>query len=171
MGLTAEPLLPRLTELLGDAIVGSHAQAGDETISVRRERWLDVHRTLREHKDLQFDFLMDLTAVDYLGEEVRFEVVTHLYSSKHQRRLRVKARVPENDCAIASLTPMWNAANWLEREAWDMFGVRFTGHPDLRRILMYKEFVGHPLRKDYPHDKRQPLVPERDPIERGWKPA
>lgn len=173
MGLTSEPLLPVLTEALGDAIVSSHAQAGDETIVVRRERWLDVHRTLRERADLAFDFLMDLTGVDYLGEgpEVRFEVIAHLYASKSKRRLRVKARLPESDASIESLTPLWRSANWLEREAYDMFGVRFANHPDLRRILMYPEFVGHPLRKDYPFDKRQPLIPERDPIEKGWKPA
>ena len=171
MGLSADPLIPKLREILGGDVLDSHAQAGDETIVVPRERWLDVHRTLRERPELSFDFLMDLTCVDYLCEEVRFEVVTHLYASKHQRRLRVKARVPENDPSIPSLTPLWRAANWLEREAYDMFGVKFSGHPDLRRILMYEEFQGHPLRKDYPFDKRQPLIPERDPIEQGWKPS
>lgn len=171
MGLKREPLLPRLREILGDAVVDSHDQAGDETIVVNRERWLETHRTLHQHAELGFDFLMDLTAVDYLGEEVRFEVVTHLFASKSGRPLRVKARVPENDPAISSLTPIWKSANWLEREAWDMYGVRFLDHPDLRRILMYEEFVGHPLRKDYPFDKRQPLIPERDPIDQGWKPA
>jgi len=171
MGLNADPILPRVKEILGDAVLDSHAQAGDETVVVSRDRWLDAHRTLREHPELGFDFLMDLTAVDRLGEDVRFEVVTHLYASKTRRRLRLKARVPENDPAIASLCPIWKGANWLEREAWDMFGVRFLEHPDLRRILMYEEFVGHPLRKDYPFDKRQPLIPERDPIEQGWKPS
>jgi NADH-quinone oxidoreductase subunit C len=169
MGLNPEPLLPQLREIFGDAIVDAHAQAGDETILVRRERWLDVHQALRDK--LGFDFLIDVTAVDYLGEEVRFEVVTHLYGSKMRRRLRVKARVPESDPTIETLVPLWRSANWLERETFDMFGVRFDHHPDLRRILMYEEFVGHPLQKDYPFDKRQPLIPERDPIEKGWKPA
>jgi NADH-quinone oxidoreductase subunit C len=171
MGVSPEPLLPRLLEIFGADVLSSHAQAGDETIVVARERWVDVHRRLRDLPELAFDFLIDETAVDYLGEEPRFEVVTHLYSSSHRRRLRVKTRVPENDAAIDSLTPLWNAANWLEREAWDMYGLRFAGHPDLRRILLYPEFVGHPLRKDYPIDKRQPIIPERDPIDRGWKPA
>jgi NADH-quinone oxidoreductase subunit C len=169
MGLNPEPLLPQLRETFGDAIVDAHAQAGDETILVRRERWLEVHQVLRDR--LGFDFLIDVTAVDYLGEEVRFEVVTHLYASKTRRRLRVKARVPESDPTIETLVPLWRSANWLERETFDMFGVRFDHHPDLRRILMYEEFVGHPLQKDYPFDKRQPLIPERDPIEKGWKPA
>ena len=171
MGVSREPLLPKVREVLGADVLDSHAQAGDETIVVSRERWLDVHRTLRDQAAFAFDFLMDLTCVDYLGEEVRFEVVTHLYGSKHQHRLRVKARVPESDPTIASLTPLWRSANWTEREAFDMFGVRFKDHPDLRRILMYEEFVGHPLRKDYPFDKRQPLIPERDPIDQGWKPT
>jgi NADH-quinone oxidoreductase subunit C len=167
----AEPLLPRLLEILGADALSSHAQAGDETVVVPRQRWLEVHRQLRDLPELAFDFLMDETAVDYLGEEPRFEMVTHLYSSRHQRPLRVKARVPDNDTVIDSLTPLWSAANWLEREVWDMYGIRFAGHPDLRRILLYEQFVGHPLRKDYPVDKRQPIIPERDPIDRGWKPA
>jgi NADH-quinone oxidoreductase subunit C len=171
MGLSAAPVLERAREILGDAVLDAHARAGDETIVVPRERWLETHRVLREHADLAFDFLMDETAVDYLGEEVRFEVVSHLYSSRHRRRLRVKARVPENDPVIGSLTPLWQAANWLEREIWDMYGLRFADHPDLRRILLYEEFVGHPLRKDYPIDKRQPLIPECDPIDQGWKPV
>jgi len=70
---------------------------------------------------------------------------------------------------VYSVVPLWKAANWLEREAWDMFGIRFTGHPDLRRILLYEQFVGHPLRKDYPVLKRQPIEPERDPIKNDWK--
>ena len=171
MGVNREPLIPKVREALGAAVVDSHAQAGDETIVVARESWLEVHRILHGRPEFAFDFLMDLTCVDYLSEEVRFEVVSHLYASKPNHRLRVKARVPENDPTIASLTPLWRSANWLEREAYDMFGVRFTDHPDLRRILMYPEFVGHPLRKDYPFDKRQPLIPERDPIEHGWKPS
>jgi len=112
---------------------------------------------------------MDLSAVDYLGQEPRFELVAHLYSLTHNHRLRVKTRVPETDPAVSSLTGLWKAANWLEREVWDMFGIRFSGHPDLRRILLYEGFVGHPLRKDYPVNRRQPLVPERDPIEQPWR--
>src|SRR5206468_1510138 len=111
----------------------------------------------------------DETAVDYLGQTPRFEVVCHLVSLTHGRRLRVKIQVPEEDPVVPSLVPLWKSANWMEREVWDMYGIRFSGHPDLRRILMYEEFVGHPLRKDYPVNKRQPLVPERDPIQQDWK--
>ena len=109
------------------------------------------------------NFLVDLTAVDYLGREPRFEVVYHLRSFKTGARLRVKAPLaepedgsnPTIDTRRARCGP---AANWFEREVWDLYGIKFRGHPDLRRILMYEEFVGHPLRKDYPKEKRQPLV-------------
>jgi len=171
VGVETTPVLPRAQEALGDAVLDSHAQAGDETILVQRERWFEVMRALRDRPELAFDVLIDLSAVDYLGREPRFEVVAHLYSLRHNQRLRVKAGVPESETAIASLVPVWKGANWLERECFDMFGIRFEGHPDLRRLLLYEEFVGHPLRKDYPVNKRQPLVPERDPISQGWKPS
>ena len=102
--------------------------------------------------------LTDLTCVDYLGETPRFEMVYHLYSLAKNHRLRIKARVPEDPCEIDTLCPLWPSANWMEREVWDLYGVRFTGHPDLRRLLLYEEFQGHPLRKDYPKERRQPLV-------------
>ena len=106
---------------------------------------------------------MDLTAVDYLkfpGREdgPRFDVVYHLYSITHNHRLRLKAALEQDDAVVATATGLWPIANWLEREVWDMFGIRFAGHPDLRRLLLYEEFVGHPLRKDYPMERRQPLI-------------
>jgi NADH-quinone oxidoreductase subunit C len=111
------------------------------------------------------DMLTDLTVVDYLGQTPRFEVVYHLYSVTHRHRLRVKVPVAdatESECWVDSATGLWQSANWAEREAWDLYGVRFRGHPDLRRILMYDEFKGHPLRKDYPQNARQPLVRRPD---------
>lgn len=90
--------------------------------------------------------------------EARFAVVYHFYSLEHKHRLRLVVPVEESEPEVDSLTPLWRGANWLEREVWDMFGIRFRGHPNLTRILMYEEFEGHPLRKDYPVDKRQPLV-------------
>ena len=90
--------------------------------------------------------------------EARFVVVYHFYSVHYKHRLRLVVPVEENDAEVDSLTSLWAGANWLEREVWDMFGIRFTGHPDLKRILMYEEFEGHPLRKDYPVKKRQPLI-------------
>ena len=88
----------------------------------------------------------------------RFTVVYHFYSTAHKHRLRLVVPVEEDDAEVDSLTSLWPGANWLEREVWDMFGISFKGHPDLRRILMYQEFEGHPLRKDYPVNKRQPLI-------------
>jgi NADH-quinone oxidoreductase subunit C len=150
------PALRRLLD--GDAVEETHARHGDATARVARQRVVPVMRFLREDPETRFEMLADLTAVDYLGETPRFEVVYHLYSLEKNQRLRIKARVPEDDCAIDSIVAVWPAANWLEREVWDMYGIRFRGHPDLRRLLLYEEFQGHPLRKDYAKEKRQPLI-------------
>ena len=149
-------------------ITESYSQHGNETIVIQREDALAIFSALRDDPQFAFDLLVDLTAVDFLGQEPRFEVVYHLHSMRLNHRLRVKVRVTEDDAVVPSLSSLWKAANWLEREVWDLFGIRFTDHPDLRRILMYEEFRGHPLRKDYPVAKRQPLVPERDPINNPW---
>ncbi|ETX05859.1 MAG: hypothetical protein ETSY2_20500, partial [Candidatus Entotheonella gemina] len=134
---------------------------GDETVMVERGAWREIMQFLRDDPALQYNFLMDLTAVDTMqlgrGHAARFEVVAHLYSLPHNHRVRMKAPVPEDDPRIDSLMPVWEGANWFEREAYDMFGLTFTDHPDLRRILMYDGFEGYPLRKDYPTDKEQPL--------------
>ncbi len=90
--------------------------------------------------------------------EARFAVVYHFFSVEHKHRLRLLVPLDETDAEVDSLTSLWAGADWLEREVWDMFGIRFQGHPDLKRILMYEEFEGHPLRKDYPVNKRQPLI-------------
>jgi NADH-quinone oxidoreductase subunit C len=148
------------------AVLATHAECGDVTAVVDPTRVLEVLRFLRDDPACAFDMLMDLTGVDYLGypgrSGPRFEVVYHLYSLGRGKRLRVRAGVdaasPELDSAIS----LWPAANWMEREAWDLYGIRFRGHPDLRRILLYDEFEGHPLRKDYPKERRQPLVGPRN---------
>jgi NADH-quinone oxidoreductase subunit C len=163
-------LTDSLRARFGEAIVDSHERLGDETVVVARDRAGEIFRFLRDDPAMAFEFLMDLTAVDYLGKTPRFEVVTHLFSLAKRHRLRVKVPIDERDCRMPSLTPIWKSANWLEREAYDMFGIRFDGHPDLRRIFMYPEFEGHPLRKDYAYNRRQPLIPERDPIENPWPP-
>jgi NADH-quinone oxidoreductase subunit C len=159
-------ILLRLRESFGDRILETHDFRGDHTAVVDRSAILDVLRFCRDDPALRFEILMDLTAVDdlkYPGREhgPRFEVVYHLYSLTHNHRLRLKVRVEEEDARVPSATPLWPAANWFEREVWDMFGIRFDGHPDLRRLLMYEEFQGHPLRKDYPVNKRQPLIGPR----------
>ena len=161
--MDGEAIVARLVERFGAAILETHADRGDHTAVVERGGIGDVLRYCRDEADLRFDMLMDLTAVDYLkypGREdgARFEVVYHLYSVPHNHRLRLKAPVEEDDPVVPSAVPLWAAADWFEREVWDMFGIRFEGHPDLRRILLYEEFVGHPLRKDYRINKRQPLI-------------
>jgi NADH-quinone oxidoreductase subunit C len=156
-------LLETLKIRFGPAVVETHEDHGDATAVVSREALREVLRACRDVAELGFDVLMDLTAVDYLrfpGREdgPRFEVVYHLYSLPHNHRVRIKVRVDEDDPVVPSAVSLWPIANWFEREVWDMFGVRFEGHPDLRRLLMYEEFVGHPLRKDYPVNRRQPLI-------------
>lgn len=111
--------------------------------------------------DCDFNILMDLSCVDYLHWEEkadRFEMVYNVYSMKRNERVILRAKVSEDDTTIESVSGVWPAADWLEREVWDMFGIRFAGHPNLKRILMYEEFQGHALRKDYPYGKRQPLI-------------
>lgn len=169
MGLSTDELLARVRELAGQHAGETHQHAGDATISIGREEPLPFFQALRDSPELAFDYLVDVTAVDYLGRTPRFEVVYHLRSIKRGHRLRVKIAVPGENPEAQSITSLWKSANWLEREVWDMFGIRFTDHPDLRRILMYEEFIGHPLRKDYPVGKRQPLTEERDPIAKDWK--
>jgi NADH-quinone oxidoreductase subunit C len=167
--MTPEEVMARVATLLPSAVPAPAERVrGQAVVTVPRAEVLDALRTLRDDPQLAFDALADLTAVDFLGRVPRFEVVYELNSLTQHHRLRVKADVPEDDPQIASATLLWNAALWAEREVWDLFGIRFTGHPDLRRILMYPEFEGHPLRKDYPVGKRQPLVPERDPIRQPW---
>lgn len=156
-------ILARLQERFGSRITETHAHRGDHTAVVERGAIVEALRFCRDEPDLRFDMLMDLTAVDYStfhGREdgPRFEVVYHLYSVPHNHRVRLKVRVEEDDAVVPTAVGLWPIANWFEREVWDMFGVRFEGHPDLRRLLMYEEFQGHPLRKDYPIDRRQPLI-------------
>jgi NADH-quinone oxidoreductase subunit C len=156
-------ILDRLRTRFGAAVVETHAHHGDHTAVVERAAIVDVLRFCRDEAALGFDMLSDLTAVDFLkfpGREdgPRFEVVYHLYSLTHNHRVRLKVRVDEDEAVVPTAVEVWPIANWLEREVWDMFGIRFDGHPDPRRLLMYEEFVGHALRKDYPINRRQPLI-------------
>jgi len=163
--LTDDPVIVRLTSEFGEAIVETHAYRGDVTAVVTPARYKDAVRFLISDPELKFNFLADLTAVDRLKlkKKPRFEVVLHFYSRTLNRRFRLKTR-PDNDREpeIDSIVDVIAGADWPEREVFDMFGILFTGHPNLKRILMYEEFVGHPLRKDYPVNKRQPLVVQRE---------
>lgn len=166
------PVLELLIEQHAKDIVDTHARFGDTTAIIKAESLLEVMEVLRDGRGFEFDMLTDLTAVDYCKQTPRFEMVYHLYSVAKNQRLRIKARVPQvastdsnydgHEFVIASVTKVWPAANWLEREVWDMYGIHFRGHPDMRRLLLYEEFQGHPLRKDYPKEKRQPLIGPRN---------
>lgn len=126
------------------------ASCGQRWVEVRRDRVIDVLTMLRDR--CQFEFLMDLTAVDWLnqGKRERFCVVYELYSLKNNEYFRVKTWVPEDDPELATASDVWKSAPWAEREVWDLFGIRFKGHRDLRRIVLPFDYTGHPLRKDYP---------------------
>ncbi len=151
--------IDRINSKYKGVILDSHDFRGDQTITVQKNALIELFKCLRDDPELDFKFLMDLTAVDYLNrKDNRFEVVYHFYSLKHNHRLRVKVPVSEDDCTIDSVSSLWKTANWYEREVWDLYGIKFNGHPDMRRILLYEEFKGHPLRKDYPINKRQPLI-------------
>jgi NADH-quinone oxidoreductase subunit C len=148
----------KLSARFSDSIIETHSHRGDETLVVRKQDIQDICQFLRDDTELLYNFMMDLTAVDYLGQEPRFEVVYHLYSLAFNRRIRIKTRVSESDCSVDSIVSLWPSANWFEREVYDLYGITFKGHPELRRILLYEDFQGHPLRKDYPIKKRQPLI-------------
>lgn len=159
-------ILARLAERFGPAVLTHEVALGDAAALVDLAALPAILAFCRDDEALRFDMLMDLTAADYLtypgrDDGPRFEVVYHLYSVPHNQRLRVKAGVDEDAPVVPSAVPLWPSANWFEREVWDMFGLRFDGHPDLRRLLLYEEFVGHPLRKDYPVNRRQPLIGPR----------
>jgi NADH-quinone oxidoreductase subunit C len=161
----SKALIELIKKNFGAAVLETHSLHGDETVVVEAAAWKEVARFLRDAPQAAMDMLTDLTAVDFPEREPRFEVVAHFYSLSRGHRLRLKTRAGDSegdDAEVDSLCELWASANWLEREAFDMFGVIFTGHPDLRRILMYPEFEGHALRKDYPADKIQPLIAYRD---------
>ncbi len=154
--------LQYIQEKLGPRVLETQQSRQDDIIALERLGLRESFRFFKEDPRLGFDFLSDITAVDYWQKkEPRFEVVYQLTALKNRRRLRVRVPVPENEAQVESLTPLWKGANFMEREVWDLFGIRFIGHPNLRRVLLYEEFQGHPLRKDYPVNLCQPRVPER----------
>ena len=152
-----ETLVKNLGVALGDRIASTTVARGEVTIVVPAAVCLEVARALRDEEQLRFEQLIDLCGVDYLNygdgtwDGARFAVVLHLLSVTHNWRLRVRAFCPDDDLPlVASVTPIWSAANWFEREAFDLYGIVFEGHTDLRRILTDYGFVGHPFRKDFP---------------------
>lgn len=157
MPLTPEALLARVEDALGDKLVASKIAHGEITVEVRPEDWSGVAVALRDEPGLAFDLMVDLCGVDYSAykdgawEGARFAVVVHLLSIVKNHRLRVRTFCADDDMPVlASLIEVWPAVNWFEREAFDLFGIVFDGHPDLRRILTDYGFIGHPFRKDFP---------------------
>ncbi len=155
----AKSVLDALTSRFGDAIT-PRSDHGDEVAIVPRDRLIDIATFLRDDPAMAFDSPVFCSCLDrlHLNEEPRFEVSWQLRSLRHRHRLRLTVQVGEEDARVPTLTPLWAGFDWQERETYDMYGIRFEGHHDLRRIYLYEEFVGWPLRKDYPKEKRQPLV-------------
>jgi NADH-quinone oxidoreductase subunit C len=152
-----DTLQAALTAALGDAITSLVRDRGEITITVPADRYFAIATQLRDDASLKFEQLVDLCGLDYSDwknegtEGKRYAVVSHLLSVSKNWRLRLKVFAPDDDLpAVASVNPVWNAANWFEREAFDMFGIIFEGHLDLRRILTDYGFIGHPMRKDFP---------------------
>lgn len=161
--------IDKLKDRFGDAVLGTHSHRGDDTAIVDRTVLVEVVKFLREDAELGFNMLIDLFGVDCVGlagrtvlergSHERFEVVYHFLAlGPKKQRVRIKVPVSEADCAVDSITSVWPGADWYERECWDMYGIKFAGHPNLKRIMLYDTFVGHPLRKDYVVNKRQPRV-------------
>jgi NADH-quinone oxidoreductase subunit C len=157
MPQTVEALSLSLENVLGDALVQSFVRLGELTLVVKPERYESAMRTLRDHSDCRFEELIDLCGVDYRDygdgawEGPRFAVVVHLLSLTHNQRIRVRVFCPDDELPlVASMVDIWPSANWFESEAFDLYGIVFDGHPDLRRILTDYGFIGHPFRKDFP---------------------
>ena len=149
--MDAETLVATLQAAVPDAqIEGAPTVDPQTTIYVSRDDVPALARTLRDRPELAFDFLAELTAVDFWPKEPRYEVVYMLVSLANRLRLRMKVRLPADDPHVATVSGIWPAANWLEREVWDLYGIAFDGHPDPRRLLMPEDWQGYPLRKDYP---------------------
>ena len=146
-----------LQNVLGDALIQAVERLDELTLIVRPQAYAAAMHTLRDHSDCRFEQLIDLCGMDYSGygqgawEGARFAVVVHLLSVSNNQRVRVRVFCPDDDLpVVASVVDIWPAANWFEREAFDLYGIVFEGHPDLRRILTDYGFIGHPFRKDFP---------------------
>jgi len=146
--------LKKIEEKFADSIIETIEFREELTLVIRRETLIEVCQFLKDDPDLKYDFLSDICGVDFLEREKRFDVVYNLYSIPNRWRVRLEVNLAEDE-SVDSLTSLWDAANWLEREAYDMFGIKFDNHPDLKRILMPDDWIGHPLRKDFPLTKEE----------------
>jgi NADH-quinone oxidoreductase subunit C len=149
-----DPVIDRVKARFGDAIEDAVELLGDQILRARRNAAHELLRFLRDDEVTRFDFLTDLTAVHWPEKTPQFEIVYHLYSFPCNVRLRVKTGVEDGE-GVESVVDLWSAANWMEREVWDLFGVRFNNHPDLRRLLLPADWEGHPLRKEHSLEYRE----------------
>jgi NADH-quinone oxidoreductase subunit C len=156
--MSEHPVVAKLKGQFSDNVLDVAEFRGETTITVKPERIVEICSFLKQ--ELGYNFLTDLCGVDYLGQSPRFMVVYQLYSIGKHDRLRLKTPVEEKVARIDSVSGVWGTANWLERECWDLFGISFNNHPDLRRILLPADWEGHPLRKDYPLQG-----PDREPYQ------
>jgi NADH-quinone oxidoreductase subunit C/D len=157
---TDNPTVRVLKAALGEQVRSIEEFRGDLAITVAPRAWLEAARLLSEHPELDYKLFLDLCGVDYLDKDDhddRFEVALHAYSVSGKHHVRLKTPLPENEPRLPTLTGIYKGANWFEREAWDLYGIRFDGHPNLSRILTHDSFVGHPMRKDYPTAQRHVL--------------
>jgi len=155
--MDASQMVQVLKEKFGDAIVSTTAFRGEQSVTVKLESLKPVMRCC--HGELGFDYLIDISSVDHFENEPRFEMVYELYGMTHRQHLRVKSAVSEEQ-EVPTVSDLWATANWHEREVLDMMGIRFDGHPDLRRILMWEGYPFHPLRKDFPLAGKPSEMPE-----------
>jgi len=153
-------VIEALKKIFPEKVTEISDKLGDTVVQIEKDNLLNIMEFLK-NKPYEFTMLLDLTCVDYLSSKGCFEMVYHLFSISSNSRIRIKTEVKKNEFDIDSLSNLWKNANWLEREVFDMFGINFTGHPDMRRLFMYEGFEGYPLRKDYPLRKRQPKIPLR----------
>ena len=147
--MTATEVIAALAPLVPNASFEEAPSVDFATIYVPSDRLVETCRALRDHEGLRFTTIIEVTAADYVPRTPRFEVVYHLLSISRRDRLRIKVRVADGG-TVPTVQAVWKGAGWLEREVWDMFGIVFDGHPDLRRLLMPEDWEGHPARKDYP---------------------
>jgi len=149
--MSLQELASQLQEAFSTGIVTVTEWRGELTVTVTRDRLHEIAQFLHNDRAMDFDYIVHVSSVDWPDDEERFEVVYELYSIRKRHRIRIKARVPESDCIVDSLTDLWKGADFMEREVYDMMGIRFRNHPDLRRILLPDDYTeGFPLRKDFP---------------------
>jgi NADH-quinone oxidoreductase subunit C len=158
----SKALLEMLSARFPEGIRETYSFRGDDVAVIDPAKVVEICNFLKYDPTTDMKLLLSVTAVDYLGETSRFEVVTHMTSLTHHHRLRLRMRAPSNEAPVVpSIANIWRGANWWERQVYDLYGIKFEGHPDLRRLYMPEDWKGHPLRKDYPTKLRQPIIPER----------